>query len=238
MRVDKLVRLPSSSARPLTPPHRGSEANQRDHPGAGAVGAHHWHAPTSKSMSDDHRTGRLCADAARLARRHFVRKSMRPRLSSRGLSIPARARRVNLFGSSTYGREESCRMQVLCSSASQPSKKQARLAVHASPLVRARLRLNEHSCPRERQTCTTFAEPPDVPKRAVRKKVPSRNALLLLRYFTSVHTTGATMAPHRLAQVRVFPPPSIRRAAWPATNAHRARALHAHVLGHPPRATY
>ena len=108
-------------------------------------GAHQWHAPTSKSMSDDHRTGRLCADAARLARRHFVRKSMRPRMSSRGLSIPARARRVNLFGSSTYGREESCRMQVLCSSASQPSKKQARLAVHASQLVRARLRLNEHS---------------------------------------------------------------------------------------------
>ena len=178
------------------PPHRGSEANQRDHPGAGADGAHHWHAPTSKSMSDDHRTGRLCADAARLARRHFVRKSMRPRMSSRGLSMPARARRVNLFGSSTYGREESCRMQVLCSSVSQPSKKQARLAVHASQLVRARLRLNEHSCPRERQTCTTFAEPPE-PKRAVRKKVPSSNALLLPRYFTSVHTTAATMAVHR-----------------------------------------
>ena len=156
MRVDKLVRLPSSSARPLTPPHRGSEANQRDHPGAGADGAHHWHAPTSKNMSDDHRTGRLCADAARLARRHFVRKSMRPRMSSRGLSIPARARRVNLFGSSTYGREESCRMQVslqLCISALEET---GEIAVHASQLVRARLRLNERSCPRERQTCTTF----------------------------------------------------------------------------------
>ena len=97
MRVDKLVRLPSSSARPLTPPHRGSEANQRDHPGAGADGAHHWHAPTSKNMSDDHRTGRLCADAARLARRHFVRKSMRPRMSLRGLGMQPRQPLVNLW---------------------------------------------------------------------------------------------------------------------------------------------
>ena len=97
MRVDKLVRLPSSSARPLTPPHRGSEANQRDHPGAGADWAHHWHAPTSKNMSDDHRTGRLCADAARLARRHFVRKSMRPRMSLRGLGMQPRQPLVNLW---------------------------------------------------------------------------------------------------------------------------------------------
>ena len=178
MRVDKLVRLPSSSARPLTPPHRGSEANQRDHPGAGADGAHHWHAPTSKNMSDDHRTGRLCADAARLARRHFVRKSMRTRMSSRGLSIPARARRVNLFGSSTYGREESCRMQVslqLCISALEET---GEIAVHASQLVRARLRLNERSCPRERQTCTTFADMQNHPNRSAPSERRSQVAML------------------------------------------------------------
>ena len=77
-------------------------------------------------------------------------------MSSRGLSIPARARRVNLFGSSTYGREESCRMQVslqLCISAVEET---GEIACHASQLVRGRLRLNERSCPRERQTCTTF----------------------------------------------------------------------------------
>ena len=121
MRVDKLVRLPSSSARPLTPPHRGSEANQRDHPGAGADGAHHWHAPTSKNMSDDHRTGRLCADAARLGRRHFVRKSMRPRMSLRSLGMqPHQPRCEPLVGSAVV--VEQCRgiferayLQYVCS---------------------------------------------------------------------------------------------------------------------------
>ena len=88
----------SAQPAPSFPPQRGSEANQRDHPGVGAVGAHHWHAPTSKSMSDDHRTGRLCADAARLARMHLVRKSKRPRMSSRGLSMePSRRQAVNLW---------------------------------------------------------------------------------------------------------------------------------------------
>jgi hypothetical protein len=53
----------------------------------GADGAHHWHAPTSKNMSEDHRTGRLSANAARLAWIRFVRKSKRPRMSSRGLSM-------------------------------------------------------------------------------------------------------------------------------------------------------
>ena len=121
LRVNKLVRLSPSSARPLIPPHRGSEANQRDHPGAGAVGADHWHAPTSKSMSDDHRTGRLCADAARLARMHFVRKSKSPRMSSRGLSMDrAAARLVNLWsGTQLCNGEESyskCKFCAACSS--------------------------------------------------------------------------------------------------------------------------
>ena len=131
MRVDKLVRLPSSSARPLTPPHRGSEANQRDQPGAGADWAHHWHAPTSKNMSDDHRTGRLCADAARLGRRHFVRKSMRPRMSLRSLGMqPQQPRCEPLVGSAVV--VEQCRgiferayLQYVCSDSCAESSSEA-----------------------------------------------------------------------------------------------------------------
>ena len=54
--------------------------------------------------------------------------------------------------------------------------------------------------------------------------------LLLLRYLYYCRN-------YSKYQVRVFPPldpPS----GMASTNAHRARALHAHVLGHPPRATY
>ena len=67
-------------------------------------------------MSDDHRTGRLCADAARLARMHLVRKSKRPRMSSRGLSMePSRRQAVNLWSppSFAYGEESYSKMQVL-----------------------------------------------------------------------------------------------------------------------------
>ena len=175
-------------------------------------------------MSDDHRTGRLCADAARLARIHFVRKSMRPRMSSRGLSIPARARRVNLFGSSTYGREESCRMQVslqLCISALEET---GEIAVHASQLVRARLRLNECCCPRERQTCTTFGALENHPNRSAPSERRSQVAMLCCCRATLL---VYTLQPQPRGQVRVFPPPSIRRAAWQHERAQSARAARA-----------
>ena len=173
-------------------------------------------------MSDDHRTGRLCADAARLARRHFVRKSMRPRMSSRGLSIPARARRVNLFGSSTYGREESCRMQVslqLCISALEET---GEIAVHASQLVRARLGLNERSCPRERQTCTTFGALENHPNRSAPSERRSQVAMLCCCRATLLVYTLQPQRP-RDTGPRVSAPRSAR-AAWPArTRTERAR---------------
>ena len=84
LRGHKLVHLSSSSTPPPTPTPPFTvdrRPTTRTTQGAGADEAHHRHATTSKNMSDDHRTGRLCANAARLVRRQLVRKSMRSRMS-------------------------------------------------------------------------------------------------------------------------------------------------------------